>query len=122
MAMEYSVVYNPELKIVIVEVDGLLTPENCKAMDEESVRLAHKNNTSLFLTDLRQAEVMGPAVDIYELPGQLCSKLTGRGYKHALISRQVSEPLRFFETVARNRGCRVRIFSGEAKAMKWLKK
>ncbi len=79
------------------------------------------HDCKLILNDMREAELNLATVDIYYLPGMLDAAGLDRSWKRAIIATNQLEDYRFFETVARNRGYQVRVFTEKNKAMNWLR-
>jgi hypothetical protein len=118
--MDFQVRYDAENKIVIATIHGLVSPITCVPVDLKTVEVAEENHTYRLLSDLRQADLLGGTLDIYELPKVLSSKGLVLKYAHALLVDHLCDELKFFETVSINRGYRVRVFMSYEKAVAWL--
>jgi hypothetical protein len=74
------------------------------------------------LIDMTQADVSVNTLDIFEAgnpQGEMAAHL--RKLKSAFLYREITENLRLLETVATNRGFRVRVFDQHDKALEWLR-
>lgn len=120
--MKLSTELDRERNIFIVRVTG----EYRRPYDGfEAQRLVVKSFTEhgcrQVLLDLTQAEIIAGTVSTYRTANpepEVAQELMK--FSFALVYAEVSEDDRFFETVAVNRGFRVKAFDDLEKALEWL--
>lgn len=99
------------------------------ALDEINVAMAEagaagaEHLANRFLVDVREQRAGGKAFDILALGEFLASLPHGLIEREAILlpeDEAAVEEFEFFETVCRNRGLDVRVFSGRDEALAWL--
>lgn len=121
--MPYSVEYWPVEKLVCIRNVGRLPPEDYLASAREFFRLMHEHGTHLCLIDVTMLDNQASTTDLYSLPGFYESIGIPKNVRAAvLVSDQTPkvEDMTFFETVCRNHGYRVRLFTARDEALAWL--
>jgi hypothetical protein len=117
-------------KVEYDEVGGLCTlrvvgrygrPEDTREAQQIVSDLHTGHGCQNVLIDMTQAEVTVDTLTIFgagDPPPELAAHL--REMKSAFLYREITEDLRFFETVATNRGFQVRVFDRRDQALAWL--
>jgi hypothetical protein len=115
-----------EFQITVTQADGFLrmavrgprTRVNMLGTLQRMIAETKSQNTWRVLLDVTQGRSPIGAFDKYEIGVQLAGT-ADRRLILAVVAR-AEEVDHFFETVARNRGGAVRVFSDEAAALQWL--
>jgi hypothetical protein len=120
--MPFDVRYDPEHDCIISRYSGDLDMKSFREYAAEMAKTASKHDCKCLINDMREAEIKWSTVDLYNLPNLLDSEGITRSWKRAILFTEISENARFFETAARNKGYRVKIFTDRDEAMGWLRK
>ena len=121
--MPYSVLFNTELGIVEAVFSGIVTAEEVRAETAECLVLSRENKTSMFLTDLREADLRLTTVDIVTLPDLYSSIGSRRPVRMAVMPpphEKGRKDVAFYETVCINQGWTAKVFSERREAIDWL--
>jgi hypothetical protein len=118
--------YNSELNstdgVCTVHVTGKFRrPEDSDELKRVAVDFFTEHGIRLFLIDLRQAEVTGGTMSMFEAAnpkGVLAESL--REVKTAFVGGKLSEDDRFYENVAVNQGYQLWEFETLNQAVEWL--
>ena len=120
--MECSVSYDQENDCLIAHCQGIMDKEGQKKHAQEILKMATKHDCRCLLNDLRNATFEFSTIEIYELPRILEIEGIDHSWRRAvLVKEEQIKEVHFFETVAVNRGYRVKIFAELNEAMEWLK-
>ena len=119
--MTFNVSYDQANKWLICSFTGTLDSKSAQVFAEAVADTASKHDCKCLLNDLRQAELDMSTVEIYHIPGMLDTTGIDLSWKRAIVAAGDLKDYRFFETVARNRGYRVRVFTDQDQAMYWLR-
>jgi hypothetical protein len=120
---------NYELKIIekvgfaAAILRGVRTPETLLAAAAQATAFCDERNISRILIDLRGMSGGLDTLETYDVAGRELprQKAVRRVLRSAILDRPENiERIRFFETVAVNRGLNVRVFADEAPAIEWL--
>ncbi len=113
--MAFKVIYDPDEHCVHAtiwrEIDLALAHEYVREIIEQ----LNAHNCLRLLNDMRRASVRLSTIDIYELPAWVEEAGMKRFCKRALLVAQSFDDYRFYETVARNHGHLVAVFSDSNK-------
>lgn len=121
--MEWTLSYQPEHHLILVQTHGTADEAGSLAMSVAIKSLAEQHQVHDCLIDHRQLDgVAGNVFDVYDHP----QKLQERGIRAQFRIAEVARPehlefFRFMETVFRNRGIDFMVFTDEAAARRWLK-
>ncbi|MHC4117100.1 MAG: hypothetical protein ACYSWO_06300 [Planctomycetota bacterium] len=122
--MTWKVEFNDEFGFIETVYTGKLTKQNKQDSTAQALALARGDGPHLFLADIQDAELELSLFDLYDIPGEWDVAGATRRNKLAVVAREggrLWQDLKFFETVCRNRGWKVGIFSGRQDAIGWLK-
>lgn len=123
--MSYELSFNEEPDFLSVNVTGTRTHKAAVALAWDVLSACKERTASKVLVDLQQMTGQLDRVDAYDLAAVEFPKIqkTGVLTKMAVVDLEDSmERLKFFETVAVNRGVNMKIFSSVEKAAAWLAK
>jgi len=122
--MAITIAYSREIDSVVVTYEGEATPEEIQTTIRDALAMAVERQCRRFLVDATELEHRGGTLlDTYELPQVFEHFPDIRRYKDAIIlpRRQAeAHDLEFFETISRNRGYNVRVFTDRQSAVDWL--
>lgn len=126
--MPHTITYHPETQILELKLHGQITFNEIKEIYSEALPFAKDKNSSLFLSDYREAVLCLSTFEIYELPKIFSETAAAVGFipfhlKRAIVQSQTHNPddYQFFETVSQNRGQSLaRLFQDIDEAKKWL--
>jgi hypothetical protein len=86
-----------------------------------SINKLNEHNCSKCLVDHRVGEYIGNTFFVYDRPRLLGSLGLKRSVRIAGVFKDISKQIHFLETVLRNRGWGLRVFTDYNEAMTWLK-
>jgi len=119
----WHVEYLQEEEVILIATSGTMDLGQIRQMAAAALAEEAKRKVSRFLTEHKDVAPLFPVVELYYLP----DVLERFGFKHhhkvAVVnatSPKLEGDLKFFETVAFNRGFDVRVFSERAGALRWL--
>ena len=126
--MPHAITYNSETHIIEIKLHGQITFNEIKEIYSQALPIAKDKNSSLFLSDYREAVLCLSAFEIYELPKIFADTATTIGFspyqlKRAIVPSKTHSPnnYQFFETVSQNRGqSYAKLFQDIDEAKKWL--
>ena len=124
--MLHTIVYQPhEPGIILVKLQGPLTLAEVRQVMAEVLRLASEHQCFRVLSDAQELDLKLSMGDVYYLPDMFAELgsnlgLFVRKFKRAILTAPNDEILKFFETVAKNRGQNVKLFQAEEPARQWL--
>jgi len=128
--MPYEVRYDAKSDCVCGCVEGDIDKETAEAYAVDIVKVLREHNCLRFLNDMRKASLRLSTMELYELPIFIEEIGFDRLCRRAAVVSQDFEDYRFFETVSRNHGHLVEIFSDSnkfsffrdvEKAKEWLR-
>lgn len=121
--MNWQMRYDENEQIIFIETNGVLEITSANYMRAEGAALIKEHKCMRLLLD--HSGIVRDALstmDIYDLPRRYEEMGLTRQIKMALvIPREFVENLRFYETVCRNNGYSVQLFSDRNEALSWLK-
>ena len=123
--MPWTVEYDSELRIIECRYVGQVTDDDFKEATAKAIALAKANNTKRFLVDDSEWEGGASVLGLFELPEIHKELEADRTSRAALVlpppsSTAEVRDAQFYETVCRNRGWNVRVFSELEEAIDWL--
>ncbi len=122
--MPWTYKHNPTLQIVEVAYAGVITARDLRESTSEFIALEKEKGMNQFLIDTTEMKFTGSLVDIYDLPTkQYLEEEADRHGRVAVVlstSPREIEVVEFYETVCRNSGWMVRVFSERQEAVIWL--
>ena len=117
-----AVTFNVEGRVLVVDGAGEWSPEDSALVSATAPQMMEEHSLSRMLLDLSDAPEHG--TDNAAYISRATSEMTGlyrAGMAIAVVNRTVDPTLGvLFETIARNRGIRAKVFTDRAKAMTWL--
>jgi len=121
--MGWNINFSEENKLVEIKYFGIVTKKDLEEAFSGAVELWKEHNTFLILSDCREMEGGHTLSDLFGLIGELQNVDVLRNMKEAVILSKDDDSagnVEFWETACMNRGFKVRIFSEEEEARKWL--
>ena len=121
----WHVEYLQEEGVILIATSGPMDLEQIRQMSAAALAEEAKRNVSKFLTEHKDVAPLLPFIELYHLPDVL--EKFGFKHHHKVAVVNVASPklqgdLKFFETVAFNKGFDVRVFPERAEALRWLRK
>ena len=121
--MPFTVDYLDDKGIVVIVNIGKLNYNDYVNQTINAVKLGHKKNSQLFLSDCSQLVSLAKTIEIYDMPAMFKRVGLPRTSRIALLMAKdaaTKKYIRFFETVCYNRGWHVKIFNHKDEAIVWL--
>jgi hypothetical protein len=119
--MPFHVTYDSEIDCVVTTVAGDMDKNLVADFFAEVGKIAVANNCSRILSDLRDAKIVAPTTDIYEMAKSIEEKGILTSLKRAIVISKDHEDYTFWETVCYNQGHRrVKIFQNYEQARDWV--
>jgi hypothetical protein len=112
--------HDQDIDCLVGVVEGRLDMPAVQQYVHQVVREARLRECTCIVSDLRGAELDLSTIEIYGLPGLLDRMGFGRPWCGALVVSGDTEDFKFLETVAYNRGFRLRVFNDIGRAMEWV--
>ena len=120
--MGFEVDYDDSIGLCTLRIVGKYgSADDTREAQQIVANLRAERGCKLVLIDMTQADVSVSTLTIFEAgspQGEMAAGL--RKLKTALLYRELTQNLRFFENVAVNRGFPVRVFDQRDKALEWL--
>ncbi len=120
--MEWTVAFQAEPRILIVQTAGIADAASTLAMVKNLILGAQEHQAHLCLIDHRALSgVSGGTFELYDRPAQVRELGEARRVKIAEVIRPEHAPhFKFLETVFRNRGINFMVFHDYEAALRWL--
>jgi len=122
--MPWTVEYDQELRNIDCRYVGRVTDDDFKQATVKALALAKANKTNLFLIDDEKWEGGASTLGLFNFPKIFDELGFERGSRGALImplaGTAEAKDAVFFETVCRNRGWYIKVFTGRQEAINWL--
>lgn len=121
--MPWTLSYHEEYAVVETVYTDPLPPEELRDVIRANLVLAKEKGAVRFLGDCTRLSHESSALSIYALGDFIATLEVPPGLMEAIIlpvAPAAERDLRFYETVALNRGLQVRVFDDRASALLWL--
>lgn len=121
--MPWEISHNPSLGCIEVVYYGRVDSSQVRAASASAIKLSIERKADRFLVDVREVESELSTIEIHDVPTLFAIEGLSAPSRGAYIipeSGEIREDLRFFETVCRNRGWDVRLFTDPEEAVAWL--
>jgi len=121
--MPWRVERNAELDLIEIVYIGAVTCEDVRQASAEALSLARPDLPERFLVEFEKADIRLSLADIFATPDQWKAAAANPGNRLAIVapdSAPWKRDLHFHETVSRNRGWQVSVFSLRKDAVSWL--
>ena len=121
--MNYELKMIEKVGFAAAVLGGVRTPDTLLAAAAQATAFCDERNISRVLIDLRSMSGGLDTLETYDVAGRELPRQEAvrRVLKSAILDRPENiERIRFFETVAVNRGLNVRVFADEETAVEWL--
>jgi hypothetical protein len=109
--MPYSIRYDPECDCLFASMEGDIDMQTLTEFGKEVGKLISEHGCKRILNDVRKIKIKLSTLEIYNLPKFVESLGIDRSVKRAVIVSQDFDQLRFFETVSRNVGQLLELFT-----------
>ena len=120
----FSVEYNylADENVVVATVSGRFDLADAETIEHIKTSIAKLNeyDCSKYLVDHRMSEFICGTFIAYDRPGLLESLGLKHWVKMAGVSNKITKQIHFLETVVRNRGWMLRVFTDYDEALAWL--
>lgn len=118
--MKISVVYDETHDLVHGKFAGTFEPKHVKEYGDEILRLAKIHKCGRFLNDMREAEIKLSITDLYYASAEAVFGAFDRSWKRAILVREITKELEFYEITASNKGLLIKVFDNYNEALEWL--
>jgi site-specific recombinase XerD len=131
--MAYEVTYNPEEDCVHARIEGGVDLATAQRYAREIIKQLRAHNCLRLLNDMRKASIKLSTMDLYDLPAWIEERIeeagVSRSCKRALLVAKNFNDYAFYETVTRNHGQLLEVFTDSqvtgifrdiSKADEWL--
>lgn len=123
--MDYQLELVKKNDFVVAVLGGVRTPETLMAAAAKTTAYCREHGYSRLVIDIRNMAGGLDTLETFEIAGHAIPKQTAaRNLVRSVILDLTEniERIRFFETVAVNRGFNVKVFDDEERATEWLLK
>jgi hypothetical protein len=122
--MPYEITYDADNECVMSRMTGQLDEQTIRAFIAEMALFLNQHHCTRILNDLRAINDLSSTLTTYKIY-TMPQYISQAGYppetKRAIVFNEVEdENLAFFETVSRNQGQRVAVFTDFGEALEWL--
>lgn len=117
--MKYDMTYSEKPRMIVATLEGLSDVEGCLRAATEARKAADEKNCNV-IYDVRPTQFNFSTVDWYEWPRNIAAQNVGLPSKLAVLCRERSDFISFFETAAQNAGQNVRVFTDYDEAVQWV--
>ncbi|MBK7631770.1 MAG: hypothetical protein IPJ23_13910 [Ignavibacteriales bacterium] len=119
--MDYEIKVSESGKYIVVIVNSDMTKELAEQVGKEAIHVSKKKNINLFLYDLRNSVNKESVNSNYIFANQDINRIQpDHSNRIAMLTSPKDKSHNFVETVLRNAGHNVLIFSDKVKALEWL--
>ncbi len=118
--MTHKLIYNADTDCIELTVLGSFNMERLKEIAPEVAKLSEQSHCQRILNDMSSATIDVSLAEIYSSPQQMDRSGINRMSRRALVVPPDFEQAAFLETVTRNRGHNLRVFSVREEALNWL--
>lgn len=119
--MPFNIKHIEKPRYLHLELSSMWSQDDSRQIISQiSSRLSPGHNGRVLIDAREQFHAMS-TLAVYNEARELATKLLGNKIRVAILaSRDIDQPSRFFETVARNRGIDLRVFNALNEAVDWL--
>lgn len=114
--MPEAVTYEQQSQLIRVRSWGNCTIEDWSSSQKQVLQLHKAHGAFRLLVDVREQEAAPATTDIFEFGKEWPQDIQTA----ILVGEETKKEQEFVETVATNRGKRMRLFEDEGEALKWL--
>lgn len=118
--MKISVTYDEVHNCLYGKAVGAFEPKHVKEYGDEILRVARIHNCKRFLNDMREADLRLSITDLYYASAEAMIGEFDRTWKRALIVKELTKEIEFYEITATNKGLIIKVFDNYDEALKWL--
>ena len=118
--MNFEITYSEKYNCLMGKFTGELTLENIKEYVKEITNMVIKHDCKRLINDLREATIKLSIADFFNAPRIASDEIFDRSWKRAIIVKEKTDKLSFFETTSLNQGFHVKVFLNIEDALKWL--
>jgi hypothetical protein len=118
-SIKYMISFQENPGLIRVSIHGPIDDAAAHSIVTEAIDLAERENRSWFLYDLRDAKIQMTPTEMFYLPRDF---EVSKSHRVAAIIPE-DDPTgdwQFLETVERNAGIHMKLFTDEKKAIEWL--
>lgn len=118
--MSHNLTYDSETGCVILRIQGRVTMKLIQELAPQVARMFRETKCQRFLNDMSTAVIDVSFMDVYGSPKAMDESGITRDIRRALVVPSDFKQSEFLETVTRNRGHDLRIFTDVDEAKRWL--
>jgi hypothetical protein len=118
--MSHRLHHNPETDCIELTIEGAFDMERLRRIAPEVARLSEQRGCRRILNDMSGATITLAISGLYDSPQQMDAAGVSRATRRALVVPPDFTQAPFLETVTRNRGHNLRIFTDREQALTWL--
>ena len=118
--MDFEIKYSDEKKMILGRLRGDLDLAIIKKMAEELEKIVEARDCLKFLNDCRESIVPESIIDLFEIPKLVGEAGLNANCRCAIVVKDIRDQWEFLETISRNRGQQIRIFTDIDEADAWL--
>lgn len=118
--MTHKLVYDAQSGCIELTVTGLFNMERLKQLAPQVARLSEESGCKRILNDMSGATIEVSLSDVYSSPQEMDNSGISRATRRALVIPPHFDEAEFLETVTRNRGHNLKVFSDRHSALEWL--
>ncbi len=118
--MPHTLTYNSDTDCIELTVEGVFNMERLKKIAPEVAKLSEQSGCLNILNDMSGATIDISLTEIYTNPQEMDHSGIRRTTRRALVIPADFDPAAFLETVTRNRGHNLKVFSDRESALEWL--
>lgn len=119
--MPFEVRYNRDLHCLVNILTGDLDQQVIGDYFSEVGKVAEKNKCTRMISDLREAKIIAPVTEMYNMLKSLEAKKIKITFRRALVISQDKENYEFWETASVNHGFQsLKLFEDYDEALKWM--
>ena len=120
--MTHKLAYNTETDCIELTVEGSFNMERLKRIAPEVAQLSEESGCLNILNDMSNATIDVSLSGVYSSPQEMDNSGKSRTTRRALVVPPSFDQASFLETVTRNRGHDLKVFTDRKEALDWLQK
>jgi len=118
--MKITVEYNQVHNYLVGKFIGTMEPKHVGEYAQEILKLARIHDCKRFLNDMRETEMKLSIADLYYASAEAAVEDFDRSWKRAVLVKEKTKEIEFYEITAKNKGLDVRTFDNFDEALAWL--